>query len=66
MAGLIIGRVSLKKTPNLFKPRVSPTYLKDLDCLGCYGQFECPYNAKCMTDIKVSDVYKSIGELIWN
>ena len=41
-------------------------YLKDLDCLGCYGQFECPYNAKCMTDIKVSDVYKSIGELIWN
>ena len=50
----------------LVKWNIDKHYLKDLDCLGCYGQFECPYNARCMTDIKVSDVYKSIGELIWN
>ncbi len=41
-------------------------YLKDLDCLGCYGQFECPYDAKCMKGISVDEVYKSIGEIIWS
>ncbi len=41
-------------------------YLKDLDCIGCYGQFECPYDAKCMKDIKVDEVYKSIGDVLWN
>ena len=39
-------------------------YNKELKCLGCYGQFKCPYNAKCMTSITANEVYKSIEELI--
>lgn len=39
-------------------------YNKELKCLGCYGQFECPYDAKCMTSITSNEVYKSIEELL--
>lgn len=37
---------------------------KELDCLNCYGQFECPYNGKCMSLIKVNEVYESIKKYL--
>ena len=37
---------------------------KELDCLSCHDQFECPHDGKCMSLINSDEVFYSIKKLI--
>ena len=41
----------------------SSVVLKDLSCLGCWYK-PCPYNTKCMKDLKAETVFKEIRKII--